>query len=78
MQEVTPLIYQLLSSAGWWSGYGASPVPPGTPYFTALLWRRASVRDVSPLAELPFENSKCGGVGRGRSCKAVGAEKEGS
>lgn len=73
MQEVTPLIYQLFSSAPWWRAYAASPCPPGVPYFTALLWRRGTVQGVSPdkFAVLPFENSRMGARAAVGSCSCM-------
>jgi hypothetical protein len=43
LQEVTPSILALLSSASWWERYVASDPPWGAPYFTMLLARRDAV-----------------------------------
>ncbi|KAK9810043.1 hypothetical protein WJX72_003887 [[Myrmecia] bisecta] len=44
-QEMTPLIYMLMSQADWWGQYAASPLPDPEEfgYFTSLLYRTATV-----------------------------------
>lgn len=67
-QEVTPLIYQILCSGAWWHAYHATPCPPGTPYFTVLLWHRTRVQGApTQAAQLPFANSIMGE--EGGSCR---------
>jgi tyrosyl-DNA phosphodiesterase 2 len=74
-QEVTPLIYRILSSTPWWSRYTVRPVATdlgNMSYFTVLLWKTklsasGSGGDGSvSYASLPFENSQMG-----RDLKAV-------
>lgn len=83
-QEVTPLIHSLLSSAAWWAEYAASPLPPNTPYFTALLWRRATVTSAGGARQIPFENSQMGepaappAAAAAAACPAAGSSGCGS
>lgn len=61
-QEVTPLIYSILSSqSDWWSNYEVRPVRDDIgnfSYFTAILWRKNRLHP--NFAAIPFENSIMG------------------
>ncbi|KAL4527298.1 hypothetical protein Ndes2526B_g09000 [Nannochloris sp. 'desiccata'] len=64
-QEVTPLIYHLLSSNPWWRQYTARPALTdlgNMSYFTVLLWKNnlASSSMGGKYASIPFENSRMG------------------
>lgn len=60
-QEMTPTIYTLMSRAGWWQQYMASP-PSQEPYFTALLYKKAAVSSASDFTLHYFENSIMGAM----------------
>ena len=55
-QEMTPALYQVLSSLTFWRHYVASPCTHA-PYFTTLLYRRDTVQDPSNFRTLPFPDS---------------------
>ena len=73
LQEVTPRIHALLSSAQWWGDFSPSPVPPGTPYFTMLLWRKATTSGAC-YSSIPFQNSQMGRDLKTVSCSVEGVE----
>jgi hypothetical protein len=63
MQEVTPLILEILSNMEWWQQYTVSPHPRDMTYFTLLLVKRAadpSLRE-SAFRHREFHNSVMGG-----------------
>jgi tyrosyl-DNA phosphodiesterase 2 len=60
-QEVTRLIYSILSRSDWWSNYDVRPAPDdisNLSYFTAILWRKSRLHP--NFAAIPFENSIMG------------------
>lgn len=77
LQEVTPFIYNFLSSAPWWRQYTARPEAREVgmaSYFTVLLWKTSiSTKGGDPkFASLPFGNSIMG-----RDLKAISLVKGG-
>jgi hypothetical protein len=75
-QEVTPLIYSILSGTPWWKRYTGRPTERevgNASYFTVLLWKNTLDRSGNgggsgsgKYASLPFENSRMG-----RDLKAI-------
>jgi hypothetical protein len=66
LQEVTPLILEILSNMEWWQQYTASPHPHDMTYFTLLLVKHEADPSLSQAAfsHREFHNSVMGKLAR--------------
>jgi hypothetical protein len=73
MQEVTPLILEILSNMEWWEQYSISPHPRDMTYFTLLLVKRSAAPSLQEGAfkHREFHNSVMGEciVDKKQTCK---------